>query len=101
MRDANPQTIYLKDYTVPEYHIQNVELTFNLDEDCTEVLAKLTLLRNSTSQTGGLALTLTGENLTLLRVALDDNDLQASAYSQNSDGWAFTKCRKTARFCSP
>jgi len=28
MRDPNPQTIYLKDYTVPEYLIHSVALNF-------------------------------------------------------------------------
>ena len=32
MREANPQTVYLKDYTPPEYLIEKVELDFDLDE---------------------------------------------------------------------
>jgi len=33
MRDANPQTIYLKDYTVPDYLIHSVDLNFTLAEE--------------------------------------------------------------------
>ena len=32
MRDASPQTVYLKDYTPPEYLIDRVALEFDLDE---------------------------------------------------------------------
>ena len=45
MRDSNPQTIYLKDYTVPEYLIDDVELNFVLDEEKTRVVSKLTIKR--------------------------------------------------------
>ena len=58
MRDANPQTIYLKDYTVPDYLIHNVDLNFDLAEDNTRVVSRLTLSRNPASQTGDAALIL-------------------------------------------
>ena len=41
MRDAAPQTIYLKDYTPFGYLIDSVELTFKLHPTKTRVLSKI------------------------------------------------------------
>jgi aminopeptidase N len=86
MSDVNPQTIYLKDYTVPDFLIRSVDLSFTLAEENTRVLSRLTLRRNSDSQTGDVPLTLAGENLTLISVVLnDDNELTEKHYHQTSD----------------
>ena len=86
MRDANPQTIYLKDYTVPDYLIQNVELSFTLDDENTRVVSRLTMIRNPASQTGDAALVLSGENLTLISVIMnDDKELTDQHYLQTQD----------------
>ncbi|MFI3198877.1 MAG: aminopeptidase N [Methylococcaceae bacterium] len=86
MRDANPQTIYLKDYTVPDYLIHNVDLNFDLAEDNTRVVSRLTLSRNPASQTGDAALILAGENLSLISVILnDDQQLTDQHYLQTPD----------------
>ena len=52
MTATNPPTILLKDYTVPDYLIQNVDLKFTLAEEKTQVISRLTLIRNPESQTG-------------------------------------------------
>ncbi|MEQ1528487.1 MAG: aminopeptidase N [Methylococcales bacterium] len=86
MRDATPQTIYLKDYKVPDYLIHNVDLTFTLDDENTKVIARLTLNRNPASQSSESSLTLNGENLVLQRVVLnDDQELSAADYQQTPD----------------
>lgn len=86
VRDANPQTIYLKDYTVPEYLIHNVELNFNLDEENTLVTSILTLSRNPASSSANTTLTLTGENLQLLSIVLnDDTPLTEAQYLQTPE----------------
>ncbi|TAN66929.1 MAG: aminopeptidase N [Methylobacter sp.] len=72
MRDANPQTIYLKDYTAPEYLIHSVALNFTLDDENTLVSSRLTLSRNPACQSRDTSLTLSGENLKLIRINLDD-----------------------------
>lgn len=72
MRDANPQTIYLKDYTVPDYLIDTVELNFDLDDEHTRVLSRLTISRNPASVSGDVPLVLSGENLTLISIVLND-----------------------------
>lgn len=86
MRDANPQTIYLKDYTVPEYLIHNVELNFHLDEENTLVTSILTLSRNPASRSANTTLTLAGENLQLLSIVLnDDTPLSEAQYLQTPE----------------
>ncbi|MGR9053958.1 MAG: hypothetical protein ACU84J_15030, partial [Gammaproteobacteria bacterium] len=62
MRDANPHTVYLKDYTVPDYLIHDVDLHFILDEERTLVEAKLTLSRNPDCTAETRSLEFAGEN---------------------------------------
>jgi len=85
MRDANPQTIYLKDYTVPEYLIQNVDLKFILDEEKTTVESRLTMLRNPQSQSQSKELVLMGEGLELIKVAVDGVALDSQHYLQTAE----------------
>ncbi|MCL7420030.1 MAG: aminopeptidase N [Methylobacter sp.] len=86
MRDTNPQTVYLKDYTAPEYLIDSVELNFTLDDENTQVISRLTMRRNPASRSAGKSLTLAGENLKLLRVNLNDgDDLTTADYQQTAD----------------
>ena len=86
MRETSPQTIYLKDYTVPDYLIRTVDLNFNLAEENTKVVSRLTLSRNPDSQTGDVPLILAGENLTLISVVMnDDTELSEQDYQQTAD----------------
>ncbi len=99
MRDANPQTIYLKDYTVPEYLIHSVALNFALDDENTLVSSRLTLSRNPASQSGDTSLTLAGENLKLLRISLDDgSDLSKAQYLQTQDALIIHEVPQQQRF---
>ena len=41
MRDPNPKTVFLKDYTPPAFLIPEVELDFAIDDDVTRVRARL------------------------------------------------------------
>ena len=72
MREANANTIYLKDYRPPEYLIQAVDLNFILAADDTRVVANLKISRNPESKTQGEALTLLGEGLIFKSVVVDD-----------------------------
>jgi aminopeptidase N len=86
MRDANPQTIYLKDYTAPEYLIHSVALNFVLADENTRVTSKLTMSRNPASQSRDTSLILSGENLKLIRINLNDgNDLTEDHYQLTQD----------------
>ncbi len=85
MRDANPQTIYLKDYTVPEYLIENVELNFILDEQETRVVSKLSLKKNPQCKIANPALVLQGEELDLVSIDIDGTALDKTQYQQNKE----------------
>lgn len=77
----SPQTIYLKDYTVPDYLIDHVELTFRLDDEHTQVSSQLSIRRNPKGKHAPLKLN--GENLTLLSVRLNREELRD--YQQSAD----------------
>jgi len=98
MRDPNPQTIYLKDYTVPEYLIHSVALDFTLDDENTLVSSRLTLSRNPASQSHNMSLILSGENLKLIRVNLDGNDLAKDQYLQTQDALIVNNVPQQQRF---
>ncbi len=80
IKTPSPQTIYLKDYTVPDYLIHNVDLTFSLDEEKTQVISKLTLQRNPETGTEQRPLILLGEQLDLISVTLAGKVLTANDY---------------------
>jgi aminopeptidase N len=81
MRDATPQTVYLKDYTPPEYLVDSVELEFELDEQRTVVRSRLCLRRNPDIKADGVSLTLMGEELELIGVAVDGDALDETAFA--------------------
>ncbi len=80
MREGTPQTVYLKDYTPPEYFIHSVDLNFMLDDESTLVVSKLIMERNPESQKNSNNLELAGENMELLKVSLDDKTLEQHQY---------------------
>ena len=69
MKDAAPQTIYLKDYTPFGYLIDSVALTFKLHPTKTRVISKIRFRPNpdATDKTFFLH----GENLTLISAKID------------------------------
>ena len=85
MRTEQPQVIYLKDYQAPEYLIDETHLTFELFEDHTLVHAQLVMRRNPARGAGLPPLVLDGQQLELLRAALDDQELQAGDYQLAAD----------------
>lgn len=83
MRDAQPGTIYLKDYRPPAFLISHTELHFELFEDYTLVSSTLSLSRNPAGQ--GNTLELHGQALELVALALDGRALAADAYTIDGD----------------
>jgi aminopeptidase N len=80
MRTNQPQTIYLKDYRVPEFLVDHVDLRFELFENGARVHSTLTVRRNPQSDATGTPLVLDGDSLTLESVALDGEELPADRY---------------------
>jgi len=76
----SPQTIYLKDYHVPEYLIRTVDLLFKLDEDKTLVTAELEVYKNSESKLQSQCLNLAGKAVKLLELQIDESPLLVDQY---------------------
>ena len=85
MKEGQPQAVYLKDYTPPEYLIDKVHLLFELGEDVTIVTSQLQLRRNPNNADGKSALELQGEELGLEHVQVDGVDLASDQYVQTEE----------------
>ena len=79
MKDAQPRTIYLKDYSAPDFFIDTTELRFELEEDHALVHSKLTLRRNAAADPQA-PLRLDGQELELIAAAINDTALLAEQY---------------------
>ena len=66
MRTEQSKTVYLKDYQVPDYLIDETHLTFELFEDHSLVHAQLVMRRNPEAGAGLPKLVLDGQQLELL-----------------------------------
>ncbi len=85
MRTDNAKTIYLKDYTPPDYLIERVELRFELGDEATEVTSRLSLRKNPASESVNPPLCLDGEGLELLELAMDGERLAPGDYRFEDD----------------
>jgi aminopeptidase N len=82
MKDALPQTIYLKDYKTSPFEIEKTNLVFDLGEHHTRVTTTLSLLRNPLSDEQDADLVLHGsKELDLQSVSVDGQPLEEGAYS--------------------
>jgi aminopeptidase N len=86
MTESTPNTIYLKDYSVPDYLIETVDLHFELEPENCLVSSTLTLHRNPASQTENSPLRLMGESLTLESIKLEDELLTEAGYQVDDKG---------------
>jgi len=86
MKDPLPQTIYLQDYTVSPFKIEQTDLCFELGEDYTRVTAHLKVARNPESKTPQADLVLHGSpGLDLQSLAVDGVVLQEGAYQRDDE----------------
>ena len=98
MREANSQTVYLKDYQPPEYLVDFVELDFNLDEQATVVRSSLSVRRNPQSADDGVSLSLQGEELELISIKLDNELLDVTAYELSNESMKIHAVPQTRPF---
>ncbi len=75
-----PRETRLADYRPPAFLVDTVALAFDLDEAATLVRSRMAVRRNPASRDAGAPLALDGEALTLLRVALNGEELGANRY---------------------
>ncbi len=85
MRDAQPSTIYLKDYRVPDYLIDKTSLSFHLGERSTEVTSRLTMRRNPAAESASQSLELHGAELELLSLAINGDVLPEDDWEQQGE----------------
>jgi aminopeptidase N len=81
MRDAQPESIYLKDYQAPHFEIEETHLCFDLFEDYAQVDSRLVMRRNREQHEDYAGpLVLVGKHLELLAITLDGVRLNADQY---------------------
>ena len=86
MKDALPQTVYLKDYQVSPFLIEKTELVFDLGEEVTRVTATLYIVRNPESNEAVNDLVLDGSpGLDLQSVAVDGRILEEGGYIRSEE----------------
>jgi aminopeptidase N len=87
MRDAQPRTIRLQDYRVPDFLIDSTELHFALHEDRTVVRSKLTLRRNPalSNDAATAPLQLHGAGLVLRAVKIDGRLLAEDEFQVDTE----------------
>ncbi|WP_373050730.1 aminopeptidase N [Thalassovita aquimarina] len=73
MKDAAPQTIYLKDYTPPAYLVDSVHLTFRLSPEHTRVISRIEFRPNP--EAADKEFFLHGENLRLFWARIDGQEV--------------------------
>jgi len=84
MSTIMPKTIYLSDYTPSAYRIPTVELRFELGEEFTTVCSRLHILRAEAAPAGA-PLTLDGQHLELMGLAVDGMPLAADRYQVDAE----------------
>lgn len=74
------KTIFRKDYRVPEYLVEHINLTFELFDSFTQVTARAHYTANQQSTDFSGNLILNGEKLELVEIRLDGRILSAEEY---------------------
>jgi aminopeptidase N len=80
-----PKTIYLKDYTKPDYLIDSVDLFFDLHEELTTVTAQLKIKTNPEHKGEIQPLVLNGKDIILKSVTLNGVELEVANYEVTSE----------------
>ncbi|WP_127717239.1 aminopeptidase N [Halobacteriovorax sp. HLS] len=86
MKDAAPQTIYLKDYKQSDYLISDIHLTFDLDDTKTQVISVMKVKANYDYLQGSRELFLNGEELVLKKILINKVELSNSQYELVEEG---------------
>ncbi|NIR31609.1 MAG: aminopeptidase N [Gammaproteobacteria bacterium] len=83
--ETAPQPIHLKDYTPPDYLIDEVALHFDLGEEFTRVHSRLSVRRNPERGKDAPPLVLDGQDLVLEGIALDGESLATDRYTVDDE----------------
>ncbi|WP_295801938.1 aminopeptidase N [uncultured Microbulbifer sp.] len=88
MKEAQPRTIYLKDYQAPDYLIDRTDLHFELEPQATLVRSRLQVRRNPAAENPSQLppLWLDGADLELLSVHIDGELVPAQRFREMPEG---------------
>jgi len=85
MKESQGKTVFLRDYRVPDFLIDETHLDFALHEDQTLVASRLLLRRNPASEARQAALVLDGRQLQLQELKVDGRTLEPAEYLIDED----------------
>lgn len=88
MKTETPKTIHLKDYQLPDFTIEKVNLLFDLFED--KALVENTMEMKALAQ-GSKTLTLDGVNLTLNKIEINGTELKPDQYKVTEETLTITE----------
>nr|VFJ47316.1 MAG: aminopeptidase N [Candidatus Kentron sp. FW] len=96
MSPQTPKTIYRKDYTPPDYLIDEVALKFQLDEEETTVTSRLTIRRNfattdKTANRESVPLILNGRELIPDSISMDGKSMGTDDYTVDDEHLTIAK----------
>ena len=77
---AAPNPIELSDYRPPDFMVERIELTFNLNEEVTRVLSRLSVRATERGDDRTSPLILDGEDFDLKSILIDGHALMEDAY---------------------
>lgn len=83
-----PKAIYLKDYRPHPYKVEKVNLEFDLDPTKTIITTTLNIIANTDNETADCELV--GDNLKLLKVFVNDKELEQGEYRINDSSLTIT-----------
>ncbi len=86
MTESISKTVYLADYTVPPFLVDDVNLRFDLTEAHAVVRTRMALRRNPACQNQSSALFLHGTDLTLQSMRIDGENVPGHAFFQDHRG---------------
>ncbi|MFL2840977.1 MAG: aminopeptidase N [Pseudohongiellaceae bacterium] len=80
MKESQAQNIYLKNYQVPNFLIDDIHLDVSLYEKEARIVSRISVRRNPKSLNQKAALVLNGEKLTLVELHMDGKELLGTDY---------------------
>jgi len=83
---SEPHTTYLKNYEVPSFLIDEIDLDFDLSDEHTLVTSHLRVRHNRLSTSKDRTLLLNGDELILVSIKLNDTELNSKQY-ELTDKW--------------
>ncbi|WP_303905469.1 aminopeptidase N [Thiohalomonas denitrificans] len=85
MSESQPQAIYLKDYTPPDYRIETINLRFDLNPEVTTVTSRMEVRANYDPAEGRRPLLLNGQELELVSMSMDHDPVGDEGYEISDD----------------